>query len=165
VARFDGKLVFAIANLAWRFFLHHLARLSPFRERRGIARFRENYVHEGLPPRTTTGRALVPHASRCTSCGFCDGHCPLLVDPHHAETAAAPFMGPRAFVLSAVRAAPHYADVRDVLDTMTSTTCTGCALCVAECPERIPILALAEMCKAELAVVDAARAARTTGGA
>lgn len=161
MARLDRKLIFAIANLAWRFFLHHLARLSPFREQRGIARFRENYIHEGLPPKTTTGRALAPHASRCTACGLCDAHCPLLVDE-----SAPLFIGPRAFVLSAVRAAPHYADVRDVLETMTSATCTGCALCVAECPERIPILDLARMCRDELAVIDDARARRAaTGGA
>jgi succinate dehydrogenase/fumarate reductase-like Fe-S protein len=155
VARVDRKLLFAIMNLGWRFFLHHLARLSPFRTRHGIERFRENYVHEGLPPHTPSERAQGAEALRCTSCGFCDAVCPLLVDD-----SAPGFIGPRAFVLSAARAAPHFEDVRATLTTLTSSVCQGCGLCVAACPERIPILDIASMCTAQLVVIDDARTAR-----
>jgi succinate dehydrogenase/fumarate reductase-like Fe-S protein len=155
VARLDRKLLFAIANLGWRFLLHHLARLSPFRTRHGIARFRENYVHEGLPPHTPSERARASDATRCTACGFCDAVCPLLVDD-----SAPGFIGPKAFVLSAARAAPHFDDARVTLRTLTSTSCEACTLCEGHCPERIPILALAAQCAAQLVVIDEAKAAR-----
>lgn len=154
MAAFDTKWWHAQVNLAWRLVLHFLRKLNPFHEGFGIARFKRNYVPEGLPPATERLRAVAFWPGRCTSCAECDPVCPLLVDDAHAL-----FPGPMQLVLSASRAAPHYADVREAIELLGSETCTECQRCEVACPEDIPILEVAAVMAEQLAVIDEAVAA------
>lgn len=157
--RLDAKWWGAQLNLTWRVIVHYARKLWPWATRYGIDRFRENYVHEGLPAATPDQRALLTQPGRCTQCGVCDGLCPLLKDDDLRARTAPMFIGPMTFVASGTRAAPHFEDVEDTVAAMRGPVCQGCKACDAACPERIPILALADLVDAQRQVVVAARAA------
>ena len=156
MARLDAKLLHAYANLAWRTLLHYLRKLNPFQQNFGLARFKANYVGEGLPPARPAYRELAHLPGRCTGCGVCDETCPILmgeVDDERLER----FEGPMALIVSAARAAPHLADARADLEVLRSEVCAACRACDRRCPERIPISAVAEQLLEQLAVIDAAQ--------
>jgi len=46
--------------------------LGIFRRQGGLARFRENYDADGLPPVTPDERAQLTAFQRCVACGLCD---------------------------------------------------------------------------------------------
>lgn len=152
MASFDLKWWHAQANLAWRTTLHYLRKLWPWRERFGLERFRQNYVHEGLPPATETVRSLAHQPGRCTMCGLCDEVCPLM-DTLPIEA----FLGPMTFVISGARAAPHFGDVETTLRTLVGSTCQACRRCEDMCPEQIPITRLAEAMLGQLTTIEAAK--------
>ena len=147
------KLLYAIANLGWRFLIHWLRRLNPLFDAFDKRRFLKNYVPEGLPPTPKAAIGLTEAAGRCTSCGECDRVCPLL----RPGAGASPFLGPMHFVISGFRAAPAFEALRADLDTMVGQTCNGCRACLAACPERIPILSLAAHAQHQREVVARAR--------
>lgn len=161
MARLDLKLFHAYVNLAWRTVIHYLRKLNPFHTRFGIARFKANYVPEGLPWATVPWRELAHQAGRCTACGACDGACPIVqrgvVPVGHTAEQAALFQGPMALVLSGARAAPHLRDARADLDILRSKTCQECRACDRACPESIPIAGLAAGLLEQLAIIDESR--------
>lgn len=138
----------AQANLAWHAIRHFTRKLWPFRSRFGLARFRSNYIREGLPPFVPAHRQLAAELGKCTLCGHCDDVCPLLSGTH-----AANFLGPMSFVVSGLRAGPQLSDIQATLDTMRGVDCTSCQACVQVCPEHISILQLAAFASAQLVVL------------
>lgn len=152
MASLDLKWWHAQVNLAWRMTVHYLRKLWPWRQRYGLERFRQNYVHEGLPPATEATRDIAHEPGRCTTCGACDDACPLLTRLSPAE-----FLGPMAMVISGARAAPHFADVETTLRTMVGATCASCRACDAACPEGIPVTRLAEVLLGQLACIEGAK--------
>jgi succinate dehydrogenase/fumarate reductase-like Fe-S protein len=155
----DGKWWGAQLNLAWRVIVHYARKLWPWATRYGIDRFRQNYVHEGLPPATPAMRELLVQPGRCTQCGVCDGVCPLLHDDALRDRTAPTFLGPMTFVSSGARAAPHFEDVEETVAALRGPVCQGCKACDAACPERIPILAIADLVDAQRRAIVAAQQA------
>ncbi len=159
----DLKWWHAKANLAWRVLAHYARKLWPWATRYGVDRFRENYVHEGLPQATPAMRLLAIQPGRCTQCGVCDNVCPLLHDDALRERTAPTFLGPMTFTASGARAAPHFDDLQETLTAMIGPVCQSCRRCDTVCPERIPILALAGHFEEQRLVIVAAKRAHAGG--
>ncbi len=154
MASLDRKWLFAQLNLAWRVVVHNVKRLWPWSTRYGIERFQQNYVVEGLPPSSGDFRLLAHEAGRCTTCGACDIACPILSGTSTLATdARLAFIGPMAFVVSGVRAAPHLSDIASTLEVLNGPVCADCRACDAACPERIAIAKLAVVFADQLRVI------------
>jgi Fe-S oxidoreductase len=112
--------------------------------REGLEGFRQNYVTEGLPAVPAGVRKVAHSFVRCTGCGACDRVCPL-------TTTSDPLVwrGPMALVVSMSRAAPHWPESEPALALMGE--CSRCRACENVCPERIPLLAVAEHMRGALA--------------
>ena len=61
---------------------------------RGLARFRQQYVAEGLVPISSHHRARLVEISGCTSCGLCDVVAPSMDPPLSMQVAAFSRSGP-----------------------------------------------------------------------
>ena len=151
MASFDIKWAHAKINLGYRLVRHLLLKLWPWRQRYGLQRFVDNYVHEGLPAANARYRLYAHESGRCTSCGDCDQICPLLL-----KTSTKHFSGPMEFILCGTRAAPHLRDIRSTLELLVGPECAECGQCVAHCPEEIPILKLAQLHHDQLLLLDQA---------
>jgi Pyruvate/2-oxoacid:ferredoxin oxidoreductase delta subunit len=153
----DVKWLHAQFNLAWRVVVHYTKKLIPGTARFGIRRFQENYVAEGLPPATPSFRSIAHEPGRCTGCGVCDSVCPIVAGKV-PSTSPEDFLGPMRFIQSGARSAPHLDDVRIELDVLNSDVCKNCRQCDKQCPERIPIAAVAAALAAQLHTITRARA-------
>lgn len=119
------------------FALHLIRKLAFWRKSGGAKRFLANYAPDGIAPTTREeGEHLVAWL-RCTGCGLCEAVCPLdapPMQPEHltfAQLAQAGWRDLTAHQLIAKSAS-------------ALGTCEPCRACEAICPERIPLVALAE---------------------
>lgn len=135
-------------NLGFRSALHYLKMLWPWRRRFGLARFRENYVPEGLPAYQGPLRQIAHEASRCTTCGLCDAACPQTGAPDR-------FLGPMRMVVRGMRGGPTLIDVEKDLRFMAAPSCAACQKCDSACPEHIPMVRLAQEFAKQLDEVNA----------
>jgi succinate dehydrogenase/fumarate reductase-like Fe-S protein len=119
------------------FVLHWLRKLVFWRKRGGAARFLENYAPDGIAPTTPEASRQLADWLRCTNCGLCEAVCPLDEPPlqtAHLTFAQLAFSGWRDLTAHRLiaKSASALAD------------CAPCQACERICPERIPLVALAE---------------------
>lgn len=159
MALWDRKWLHAQLNLAWHLVRHFTVRLWPWRRRYKLERFRDNYVHEGLPPASEAFRKSAHFFGQCTGCGACDETCPLM-----REMSRTDFVGPMSLILSGARSAPDLDSVESSLRLMVGPQCQECQRCDAVCPEEIPLLHLAELLLKQLHSTEEARQKRIHSG-
>lgn len=113
----------------------------------GAARFRENFLPEGLVPTGPDDRAHLRQASRCINCGLCD------VPATAAGLGQLPSLVPLVFSRSSVELPQSRAAIAQLL-AHESVLEAGERLC----PTRVPLRELVRWLAERLERVDAAEA-------
>lgn len=124
----------ALAVLAWSFLKVTVRRLFE-RGPSGLARFRENYDDDGLPPLSPSERAALPSFSRCIACGRCD-----LGEADRIAASRGAYPGLMAVVLASSRSTPDFDAAALALSHVPDEVL---AQKEAICPTGVPFRALA----------------------
>lgn len=96
----SGRLS-AFFMLGWAMLVALLRRVFPRGD--GIARFREHYDADGLPPVDRDERAKMSAFSRCIACGLCDRG-----ESERIAASGGAYRGVMGLVLSASRSMPNF---------------------------------------------------------
>lgn len=89
----------------------------------GVARFLENFAHEGFAPLDAQQTELIFSLSKCIYCGVCEAVCPMPVDRWPAWS--------RALELA-----------RFAAEDLPANCEVGCRKCEALCPVGVPLQAI-----------------------
>jgi heterodisulfide reductase subunit C len=135
--------ILSLANLAYRFNLHMLAK--PFRDRRpGTEQFLERYGPDRLLPLPPELRETLPRLAGCLSCGLCDTVCTKL-DTRLRHLVS----GPSELASSLTRNLPELELLQDSLEALKQ--CGDCRACEDICPAGVPLREIVTFAEAVLA--------------
>ncbi len=159
------KRLHALFDLAIRFNLHllgrlfdRLARLAGVKPRDGYARFRRNYLEDGLLEITPEERDRLPEFSRCIHCGLCGTACPNLERLDQSRLLSDPHLLAVAFS----RSIPDFLYARDFMEQWQG--CGDCAECLNVCPTQVPLWDIARYIDRLLQAEQELKGGRLKGG-